>query len=94
MTDNKPPTLKVATYLKVSSIGNDKNRLKENLKNNLKMLESINLIQRTTGFTDNHLKKPMNDNSKSKAKAKLKAILDLENKNKDLLKKINEAVIS
>lgn len=90
VTDSKPPKLKIANYLKIANIAQDKAKLKSNLKANLAMLETVNVIQRTTGFVDNSMSPPLFNESKEKQK--LKAVRNLEKSNKELLKKFNGMV--
>lgn len=93
VTDSKPPKLKVPTYLKIANIAQDKAALKSNLKANFEMLRTVNVIQRTTGFVDNHLAQPIAGHGKAEAKKKIKTIRAMEKSNRELLKKFNGMVI-
>lgn len=92
-TDSKPPKLKVATYLKIGNIGQDKAKLKSNFKANMEMLETVNVIQRTTGFVDSFMLAPRSGDSKAKAKMKIREIQNLEKTNRELLRRFNAMVI-
>lgn len=92
VTDNKPPILKVASYLKIANIAQDKAKLKSNLRANFEMLEIVNVIQRTTGFVDSFMAPPRFGNQKSVAEMKIKRIQSLEKTNKELFKKFNGMV--